>query len=734
MQVLRGRVQSVIFAKDSYYVLAFEVEDSDPATKERLVKVRGHIHGLVQVKAGVSLCLQGDWVNHAKFGMQLVTKSWEPWASSLMDIRHFLQTCVEGFLDAETGRALVAQFGEGTFEALSDSGKVLEALPDAPKESLEKALSGWQRMCVTRDLATVLRNDGLGANLIRDILSVFGVEAGKVVRKNPYRLMVLPGMSFEVADGIALNIGIPYEDPRRVGGAILWALRESGKEGHLFLRRSEIPSVVSKLAFAGGGAPTDSVYDQALANLSYDDAVRYVPGVGIYLADLLRYEQDTAQMLVHGMTPVHLDVDVDKFLEEYERGHKLELSELQKESVRLLLNNRVLVLTGLPGTGKTTVVRTIVKLFEVARLRLLLLAPTGIAAKRLSSVTGHVASTVHRALKYDGSCWGHHADNKVVVDAVVVDECSMVDQELIYRLLSALQPGTILVFVGDDAQLPSVGPGSVLRELVSCAALPRVRLTQIFRQSERSDIVLNSHRINRGEPLHLGDQQVDSEFRFVPIRDEDLIVDLIVKMAIKLKARDANFQVLSPQYRGPAGVLNLNDRLREALNPYDGQPDVKWGDFNARVGDRLMVIQNDYKKGVYNGDVGKLTAIDHGELIVRVHNAGIGGTDMVVRFTRNDATKIRLAYAVTVHRCQGLEFDTIILPVVCSQGRMLQRNLLYTAVTRARSKVWLLGDETAIHKAIANDKVLQRNTRLSNSILTLFNGGGVGARMENSDG
>lgn len=451
-----------------------------------------------------------------------------------------------------------------------------------------------------------------------------------------------------------------------------------------------------------------------------------MPGAGLYPPDLYRYEQETARLLVSGMTPVQLDVDVDAFLSEYERGHKIDLSDAQRDAVRLLLNNRVLVLTGLPGTGKTTVVRTIVKLFESAKLNLLLLAPTGIAAKRLASVAGHRASTIHRALKYDGQFWGHHEADKLVVDAVVVDEMSMVDMELMYRLTSALQPGTILVFVGDDAQLPSVGPGSVLRELVSCPALPRVRLTQIFRQSERSDIVLNSHRINRGEPLPLGDKQADSEFRFLHMVDEHLIVDLIVQMAVKLKGRNANFQVLAPKYDGVAGVNNLNDRLREALNPSEGQREVKWGDLSARIGDRLMVVQNDYKKNVYNGDVGKLVGIERDELVLRIHDAGIDGTDMVVRFSKDDAAKLRLAYAVTVHKCQGLEFDTIILPIVRSHGWMLQRNLLYTAVTRARSKVWVLGEESAVSKAISNDKVLLRNTRLSDSILAILNRAGVG--------
>jgi exodeoxyribonuclease V alpha subunit len=725
MSSIWGRVQSVIYAKEDFYILAFEVESSDPAVSDRIVKARGYLHGLVQVRAGSPIRLDGEWVNHAKFGRQLAIKGWDVWATHPTEMSIFLQTCVSGFLDADVRSALIQTYNMDTFEALNDPDKVLTEVTGVARDRLEQALLGWAHMKTARDLSAVLRNDGLSASVIRDILNTFGSDAGKVIKENPYRLMEIPRMDFDVADRLAHNMGIKYEDPRRVGGAILWALREQSRNGHLYLPRADIPSAVAALAYTTGQKPPDTAFDVAIQTLCTNDAAIYVPGAGLYPHDLYRYEQESARLLVSGMTPVQLDVDVEVFLSEYERGHKITLSDSQRDAVRILLNNRVLVLTGLPGTGKTTVVRTIVKLFESAKLNLLLLAPTGIAAKRLAHVAGHRASTIHRALKYDGDNWGHHEGDKLIVDAVVVDEMSMVDMELMYRLLSALKTGTILVFVGDDAQLPSVGPGSVLRELVTCTALPRVRLTQIFRQSERSDIVLNSHRINRGERLPLEEKRPESEFRFLHMLDEDLIVDLIVQMAVKLKSRNANFQVLSPKYDGVAGVNNLNERLREALNPSDGQREVKWGDLSARIGDRLMVVQNDYKKNVYNGDVGKLVGIEHDELLVRIHEAGIDGTDMLVRFPKDDAAKLRLAYAVTVHKCQGLEFDTIVLPIVKTHGRMLQRNLLYTAVTRARSKVWILGEEDAVYKAVANDKVLLRNTRLSDSILAILNEGSV---------
>lgn len=363
----------------------------------------------------------------------------------------------------------------------------------------------------------------------------------------------------------------------------------------------------------------------------------------------------------------------------------------------------------------TTAVKALVRLFEVSRVSFALMAPTGIASKRLAHVTGHTASTIHRALGYDGNSWQKCRDNKFVVDAVIVDEVSMVDQELLYRLLSALRSDTMVVLVGDDAQLPSVGPGNVLRELVSCSAVPNVRLTQIFRQSTKGAIVSNSHLINNGQFPVLGAPKSDSEFRFIPISNEEKAREYIVKMALKLKERGANFQVLSPKYEGPIGVNSLNNALRDVLNP-PGPPEWSGKFRHFRLGDRIMVVKNNYTKGVYNGDVGKLIHLGSDQIVLRIYGVG-NELDQEVRFTEREADDcLRLAYAITVHKSQGSEFDTVILPVMNSQGRMLQRNLLYTAVTRAKKRVWLVGEDSAIQRAIENNKVIRRNTSLAEAI------------------
>jgi len=363
----------------------------------------------------------------------------------------------------------------------------------------------------------------------------------------------------------------------------------------------------------------------------------------------------------------------------------------------------------------TACVRAIVYLLEAAQLSYRLMAPTGIAAKRVASTTSREAATIHRSFGFDGENWQYKSSCKLTVDAVVIDELSMVDQELFFRVLDALHPGTILLLVGDDAQLPSVGPGNVLRELLSCPDVPHVRLTQIFRQSGEGGIVLNSHRINRGDDPVLNRE--DEEFKFVEMADEQRIQGLIVEMAARLKSRDENFQVISPKYDGVVGIDKLNMALRDRLNPDKGQPEWKTATLHLREGDRVMVVQNDYKLGIYNGDMGKVTAFSKEHITVKIHGLNPNDMDVVIEMPKGDALqKIRLAYAVSVHRSQGNEFRTVVMPITRTQGRMLQRNLLYTAVTRAKSRVWLIGHQDAVTRAIANDRVVQRNSAFGRSI------------------
>jgi exodeoxyribonuclease V alpha subunit len=722
MAYIQGWIAAVIYRAEDYHILAFTVEDSEPPSHASSVKVAAYLFGMPQVRPGVPLKLVGEWRKHPKYGHQLVSYEWHPWAKTPGDAEKFLQDCIEGFADRDLVKLVVSAFGTDTFEVLTnDPDKVLCLGKGNPTLSaaLHKAVAGWAQAQMTGRLAPLLRDGGIPPKVLKTILARFGLDAVQVTQENPYRLVSVEGFSLAFADRLAAKLGIERTDPRRVEGAILEALYAETQNGHLFVHLADLGPVIRNrldaetLETLGDLGPKIKVAVEALA--ARKDVI--VDG-GIYLPGVYHFEQDSARKLVQYLEPAKIDVDITAFLAEYERSQQITLSEAQRGAVFKLIENKVLVLTGLPGTGKTLITKAFTALFRQAGLSFRLMAPTGIAAKRLALVTSSDAATVHRTFRFDRVAWLYGRDRKFAVDAVIVDESSMLDQELFYRILDALHPGTMLVFVGDDAQLPSVGAGNVLRELVSCSAIPHVRLTQIFRQAETSEIVHASHRINRGEsPLTVA-QKEDSEFRFIPVDGEDRLAKLIVDMSAKLKGRDENFQVLSPKYGGIVGVDNLNECLRERLNPNEGQAEWRSGNLRLRVGDRLMVVQNDYERSIYNGDTAKLIGISPLDLEIRVHGISKASIETVVRVPKNIAADmLRLAYAVTVHRCQGNEFSTVIIPIVRNQGIMLQRNLLYTAITRARKKVWLLGDPRAVQQAIDNDNVLTRNSVLGSRIL-----------------
>jgi exodeoxyribonuclease V alpha subunit len=731
MGYIRGRIERVVHQSGSFFVFSIQVEETDFPIRDRVAKVSGHLCGLSRLRAGLTIQVMGDWILHKKWGRQLQPHGWLQWSMSTRDTERFLYECIDGFEDAELVHTIVTAFGEGTFDALQDIERVHALLkPDDGRHNvLDRALLNWAVCRTMADLSMFLQEYDLGPEVVQLIYEKFGHDVIDVISKNPYRLIAIDGFSFARADAIADRLSISRDDPRRVEGAVLWILRMEAQQGHLYIQRGDLPRLLNHLVESETVEPFNisDLYGalmDAVVRLDEQKGVVVDPNVGVYLPEWFLYERQSAEKLAKFLTPCEISVDLEAFLLDYQKSHQIDLSPAQQDAVRRLIENRVLVLTGLPGTGKTTVIRTFVRLFKMAGLSFSLMAPTGIAAKRLASVTGEEAATIHRTLKYNSKEWGYNGGAKLGIDAVIVDEMSMVDQELFYRILDALDPNTMLVFVGDDAQLPSVGPGNVLREMIACPDIPNIRLTQIFRQAETSDIVLASHKIHRGDTPLPEVRRPESEFQFVMLSDEEKMANLIVEMAAKLKGRDENFQVLSPKYDGIVGVNNLNERLRDRLNPSIGQPEWKLGPLHVRDGDRLMIVQNNYSLNVHNGDMGKLIGIEKNHLLVRVH--GIGKEIDSIREIPKDSavSMLKLAYAITVHKSQGSEFETIILPIVRSQGRMLQRNLFYTAVTRARKKVWLLGDSSAVLKAIANDKVIQRNTVFARA-LTAAHAAGV---------
>lgn len=719
--IVYGQVLDVKYRSEDFHILSMAVHRSSPAAPKKVLTISGNFYGLLQVTPGSTLGVIGEMASHPKYGPQLVPHGWEPYAKNALDVEHFLGECVEGFSNPSLVALLSHRFGADLYEKMATSPEEIRGLvgPDDPmRVEIDSALEKWRHTRVMANLASLLKSVELPPHVILRVYEKFGDTSLDVVKENPYRLVQIDGMTFAAADRLARQFGIQGRDIRRVEGAVLWFLWQGAKDGHLFMRRGDLPKLIDGLVEHEFIEPferdLDEAVPEAIENLVARKDVQLDPRAGIYLDTYWTFERESAARLAKVIAApegVRVDIDLEEFLADYERGHQIELSDAQRDGVLKLLENRVLVVTGLPGTGKTTLVRAFVALFRRAGITATLMAPTGIAAKRLAGVTGSDTGTIHRTFGYDGDKWRNRTDNKFSTEAVIVDEMSMVDQELFYRILDALHPTTMLVLVGDDAQLPSVGPGNVLRELLSAKEIPHIRLTQIFRQAHTSEIVLASHQINRGEMPDLSPRPASSEFQFVNCQDDETLAQLIVKMAEKLKSRDANFQVLSPKYDGTVGVNNLNNLLREALNPSKNQKEWRGGLLHVREGDRLMVIKNDYERSIYNGDMGKLTRITRESLFVRIHGIGADAVDMEVEIPKGEAPdKLRLAYAITVHKSQGSEFDTVIMPLVRAHGRMRQRNLFYTAVTRARKKCWLLGDPSSVQAAIANDKVVQRNT------------------------
>jgi exodeoxyribonuclease V alpha subunit len=721
MSYLRGRVERVFHTSGTYNALSLRVLESNGLGVPKDTSVTGHFFGISYLALKTVLEIEGEWGNHSKYGRQFKVHKWRPWAKTSKDVSYFLDKCVEIFSDQQLLQRVVNRWGVRTYDVLMGDEVFEVASNEEERKALNSAKNKWQTVRGIAALSDLLQEYDFGPSVVASIFNQFGFDSIEVISQNPYRLLEIEGISFHRVDFLANRRGIEPGDLRRIAGAVLWVIRDQVRQqGHLFVRRGDLTYLLNELSLQEQVEPfvvsnLSASIESALIELERVGAVKVDPGVGVYTPEIYLYERGAAAKLSKFLTPLELIIDLERFLKEYEKVNDITLSDLQREAVIQLLAHRVLIITGAPGTGKTTLIRTFVQLFKQLGMTYMLMAPTGIAAKRLASVTGVEAQTIHRALRYDGFQWGLDSSDPLETQAVILDEASMLDQEVFYRLLDALESHTMLVLVGDDAQLPSVGPGNVLRELLACKAIPHVQLDQVFRQAETSDIVLAAHNIRKGvSPLGLPFKK-DSEFRFVQMSNNEDIANMVVQMATKLKGRDANFQVLSPKYDGVVGVNNLNHLLRNELNPDKGQNN--WKLLDVRVGDRLMIIQNNYKLNVYNGDIGKLKAINKDSLTLKIH--GVGHTpDMNVNIPKELAPQmLKLAYAVTVHRCQGEEFETIILPLVRAHGRMLQRNLFYTAITRARKRVWVLGDTEAVIKAVANDKVVQRNTVLRDLIV-----------------
>lgn len=729
MITIKAKIAGVIFSSPSSGFHVLKSESPDLNSDE---KITGTFPGMTFTK-GATYSFTGERGIHKTYGRQFVatTASLIPDRTKLGLITYLSNSVTS--IGPITASKIYDRFGDGLLDMLnSHDFSFLDGcdfLSDKQKESIKEE---WKANDVKRGGSILLADLGFNARQIKSILTVFGADISEIIKTNPYKLCGAPSVSFSSVDSLALNRGGSPDSILRLKAIVLWSIKEiCSSEGHMYVTSNQLKHHISKrffkkhsvVPFTHGDEVSDSVYYQALVDLTNESQI-HIDGESIYSIKSWEAEHNISLNVKQFLLSSPKEWgDTNKTLDEFEKNTGFTLAPEQRDAYNLITKSNLFVITGYPGTGKTTLISSFVYLCDVKNLSYTLMSPTGIAAKRLSQVTGKPASTIHRALGYkiDGT-WEFNAGNKFYSDVVIVDEMSMVDSDVFEHLISSLHPNTTLIMLGDVAQLPSVGAGYVLNELVNSNFVPSINLTKIYRQGRTSDIITVAHDILNGSDLNLTFNK-DSEFVCLHMPKENVASE-VCKLASRLKASDKKFQVISPMYDGDLGVNSLNVRLREVLNTgFDkSSPHIRSGASEIYEGDRVMFIKNDYDMMVFNGDVGKVSRIDikADEIDIKVFDwfdpasSSTGVTDKTVTYTIEEAKQnLKTAYACTAHKVQGQEFDYVLMPMSMEFNVMLYRNLVYTAITRAKKKVFLFGDLGAFSVAVSNIKDSTRNSNLA---------------------
>jgi exodeoxyribonuclease V alpha subunit len=687
---------------------------------------------LLGAQPGESLRLRGRWTSHPQYGRQFQVETYETvLPATIQGIRRYLGSGLIKGIGPRMAERIVDHFGQDTLQVIEEAPARLVEVDGLGPKRTGMITTAWEEQRAIKEVMVFLQGVGVSTSLAVRIYKAYRDDAIDVVRREPYRLAGdVWGIGFKTADQIAQRFGIPHDSPQRVKAGLQFALSEASDDGHCYLPEAELVASATQLlgvdAELAGRCLEELVTEEGVvAEPLPADASPGVPessGRAIWLVPFHRAEVALAAGLRRLLDapgdrlPWSGAVDWTVALDWLGRTMGVTLAPEQQAAVRLTLTERVAVLTGGPGCGKSYTVRAVVTLARAKRAKILLAAPTGRAAKRLSELAGLEAATLHRLLQLrPGGDAAFDRDHPLDADLVVVDEASMLDVLLANKLVKAIPPGAHLLLVGDVDQLPSVGAGEVLRDLLAAERLPRVRLTRVFRQAQRSGVVTNAHRINAGQPPIT--RGLDDFFLF-PEDDPEQVADLVVDVVANRlprrfgldPARDV--QVLCPMHRGPAGAGVLNERLQAALTPArEGLPERRFGGRVYRVGDKVMQLRNNYDKGtagVFNGSVGQVTALslEDQELRVRLDE------DEEVAYGFDELDELTHAYAVSIHRSQGSEYPCVVIPLTTSAWMMLQRNLLYTAVTRAKRIVVLVGSRRALAKAVRTQGAGRRYTAL----------------------
>lgn len=714
LEAMTGVVENIIYSSPDG---AFSVFRFKPEGQHSTVTVTVQTTAPLQ---GQQLELKGQWIEHPRFGSQFKALHMVISApTSPQGIERFLASgVIEGVGKAMAAR-IVAVFGGQTLEIIEKQPHRLREVRGIGAKTAEKIHASYQEKAELRQVMLWLEEHEVSGIYAGRIYEKYGSFAVEVMEQNPYRLVrEVDGIGFLVADNIAKGMGMDPCGRFRVSAALDFQLQKIALYGHCCIPDGQLVSDVEK----GIGVPRDIVWEVMKQDLAEGLLAQESVGedVLVYPDYLYRAERETAQRLLQiqrEAMPVSAK-GRGKLVAKWERSTGITLAEQQRQAVEAVLEHGLFVLTGGPGTGKTTVIRAMLDILEQQGLEILLGAPTGRAAKRLSEATRRGACTVHRMLEAGGnpeeggSGFGRNQDEPLEADVIILDEVSMMDIVLMKHFLAAVPDGAHLILVGDVDQLPAVGPGSVLQDIIRSGVVPKICLTEVFRQSDDSTIVLNAHAINAGR-LPQCSREKGSDFIFIEQNNADWAEQQIVALCKTYLPKMGyepmyDVQVLSPMHRNACGVERLNQLLQNAMNPLqEDMPEVVNGSRSFRLGDKVMQNKNNYDKGVFNGDIGYIVDLEPGRMLVHF------GEELEAEYESSEFNQLQLAYCMTVHKSQGSEYPVVVLPLVSAHYIMLQRNLLYTAVTRAKKLVILIGSKAALNTAVENDRTRKRYTLLA---------------------
>jgi exodeoxyribonuclease V alpha subunit len=715
MTLISGVLEKITYLNEENGFVVARLQEKG---KKGLTTIVGNLSG---IHPGESLRLVGKWVQNRRFGEQFRVETVEMIVpATVQGIRKYLGSGLIKGIGPIMADRIVDLFDLNTLEIIETTPDRLSEVEGIGPKRIARITEAWKEQREVKDIMIFLQGHGVSAAYSAKIYRQYGNQSIQRVRENPYRLCQdIHGIGFVTADRIAQHLGISPHSLIRARAGLIYVLKELAEEGHVCYLEKDLVQKAEEILKVDREIILQATRDLSREKEIFIETVDRERGLkAVYLAPLYHAETGSADRLKRLMEfssnvrPIH----EEKALQWIEERLNLELAPKQKEAILAGARSKVMIITGGPGTGKTTIITAIVRILQGLKLRILLAAPTGRAAKRMSEATGWEARTIHRLLEYSPQKGDFKKDqeNPLEADVVIIDEASMVDILLMYHLLRAISPSTHLVLVGDIDQLPSVGPGNVLKDIIESDLFPVVRLTEIFRQARKSAIVMNAHRIHQGEfPILLGlDHKESTDFYFVEEEDPEKVLERMVRLcAEEIPGRFGfhpikEIQVLTPMHRGILGDLNLNLELQKRLNP---EPEgMTYGGMTFRLHDKVMQISNHYEKDVFNGDIGWISRLNPEDREMVVDFDG-----RLIPYASSELDEIVLAYAISVHKSQGSEYPAVILPLTTQHYLLLQRNLIYTGITRAKKLMVLIGSKKALGIAIHHNTPRSRSTYLS---------------------